>query len=1349
MRQSTEIAHRHFSFACVAILLTGVLLFSSSAWAQATSSSSVSGLVTDQQKAAVPGAEIRLLDASTNQTSVTKTNDAGRFIFVNVNSGSYSLSVMKEGFSTFKTGGLQVTIGEPVTVNAILQVGSTSTTVEVTATAGVELVTTNAAVGTTLSGQTLQDLPNMSRDVSSLAVLQPGTTLSGYTAGAYNDQNTYQIDGGNATDDMAGNVNSYQTNFTGLGGTQTNGPPSANIPTPSESVEEFKVNTFNQTADFNNSIGGQVQIATKRGTNQFHGSAYGFYYATNIGAANTWANDHTPSAGLPYTPIPKNHRDRFGTSLGGPLTPKILGGKTYFFFNYEGYRFPNVGNYEHLVPTPLMKLGVIQVPNAAGAYVPYNLNPTPVTYNGVTYQPAMCGSGLCDPRGIGINPDVQTIWNKYMPNANDYTGSTGDAVNTAGYLSTVRAPLTSNAFVGRVDHDFGDNWKFMSSYRYARIINLTTNQVDIGGFFSGDTLGQPVATAPRPQLPSYFVTGLTGNIRPNLISDFRFSYQREFWQWGDQNAPPQLPGLTGALEIAPGASTSPESTNALIPYNVNTQSIRQRFWDAHDAYMREDLTWIKGKHLVQYGGAYQRNFDYHTRTDNGVGTNNQVVNWVGSTYINWANSPYIPSTVAASSQALYEELYSEVLGLVTQSQVAYTRAGNNLALQPIGSSAYDKSTIPYYDAYINDTWKVKPNLTLSYSLGYTLEMPPTEATGKQDVLVDSADNPVTTQNYIAQRIAAASQGQVYNPTLGFALVGNVGKGLKYPYNPFYGEWSPRASAAWNPTYTDGILGKIVGNGLTVIRGGYSRIWGRLNGVNQVLTPLLGVGLIQAVVCQDPTKAGACAGASGLDPSNAFRIGVDGNSPYLPTASATLSQPFYPGLNGNATASDASVLDPAYKPQRTDNFTFSIQRQITQKTILEVGYIGRIIKNETMQTDLDAVPYMTNLGGQTFAQAYSTMYFALANGTSPGSIAPQPFIENALGGANSATCSTAVGGVKYSSCTGYLAAAQTSLIKGAQVSDLWAAMNKTASWTLGRTMITSPALGTNLAAQAASIEMVNSLGYGNYNALYVSWRARDFHHMTILSNFTWSKALGTSTLAQYNSSYTQEDAYNINASYGPNSFDYKFLYNLVASYKTPWYSGQKGILGHVLGGYTVAPLFTAQSGPPICVGYTAGSQTQAFGQSSSSSINSNTWYGTDCAQPVTPGVTYGNTANQNVAGSNGVGTNNPTGLNIFTDPNAAFQNFRRCILGYDTNCGGYGNLRGLPQWNLDASVAKEIGVWKDGRVGANLNFTFTNVLNHFQPSNPASMTLTSPTLFGRITGQANTPRNMEFGLRIHF
>jgi hypothetical protein len=251
-------------------------------------------------------------------------------------------------------------------------------------------------------------------------------------------------------------------------------------------------------------------------------------------------------------------------------------------------------------------------------------------------------------------------------------------------------------------------------------------------------------------------------------------------------------------------------------------------------------------------------------------------------------------------------------------------------------------------------------------------------------------------------------------------------------------------------------------------------------------------------------------------------------------------------------------------------------------------------------------------------------------------------------------------------------------------------------------------------------------------------------MTVLSNFTYSKALGTATEAQYNSSYTQLDAFNIGANYGPNSFNYKYIYNLAGSYKTPWFSSQKGILGKIAGGWTVAPLFTAQSGAPTCVSWSEGSATgyQAFGESSSTSITS----AAECA--VGTGAAFpGISRYDNNFGGSGVGTNNTTGINAFANPSAVLADFRRCILGYDTSCGGYSNLVGLPTWNLDAAVTKDVSFF-EGKVGATFSFTFTNVLNHFQPSNP-SLSLTSPTSFGKESGQANTPRNAEFGLRIHF
>ncbi len=1318
-------------------LAAGLAMFlgfgETAAWSQATSQASIAGFVSDQQGAAIAGAEVRAVDTTTGGALTTTTNDAGRYVVINVAPGVYTITVTKTGFTVFKIAAQKVDVGTATTVNAVLEIGSTATTVEVTASAGAELQITNAAVGNTLTSKELMSLPNLGRDVSTLAVLQPGTTPGGMTAGAFSDQNVFMLDGGNNSDDMAGNNTSYVTNFTGTGGTQTNGSPSGIVPTPVESIEEFKVSTFNQTADFSGSIGGQIQMATKRGGNQFHGSAYGFYYATNIGAANSWTNNHTPANGLPYTALPKNHRSRFGGSLGGILLPKMLGGKTYFFVNYEGSRFPNVSTYERTVPSALLRAGVIQVADASGKFQAYNLNPTAVTVGGVTYQPAACGSGACDPRGIGLNPVVSQIWNKFMPLPNEFLAQ-GDLYNTQGYLTTIRAPLNTNSYVARIDHDFGERNRLFATYRYSTVANLTTNQVDIGGALSGDTLGTPAAVAPRPQLPSYWVIGLTSTISPSVSNDLRFNYSRNFWQWGSAGDPPQLPGLGGSVEIGG------ESTNALIPYNVNTQSTRQRFWDGQDKTIKDDLTMIKGNHLIQFGGAYQRNFDYHSRTDNGQGINNQIVYQVTSSNTNFGNFAY-PTSVPTNQQSNFNTYYSYVLGLVAQSQVVYTRSGADLQLGPVGASGFDKSVVPTYTLYGSDTWHLKPSVTITYGMSYGLEMPPYEQNGKQVDLVDSDGNQVVASDYLAQRQKAALAGQVYQPVLGFATVRNIGSGLKYPYDPFYGGFSPRVSIAWNPRFSDGFMSKLFGDRKTVLRAGYGRIYGRLNGVNLLLVPLLPPGLLQAVSCPGVSKTGQCLGNNGVDPSTVFRIGVDGNNVPLPSVSQTLPQPYYPGVGGNAGASDVTFLDPKYRPERTDNVTVSLQRELSRSMSLEVGYVGRLIRNELLAQNLDAVPYMTTLGGQTFASAYAQAYSATpATGTLPNGFTAtaQPFFEAALGGASSAYCTG------YANCTSAVIIKNTTALRNTAVSDLWTALYKAPSWTLTRSLISQP-LGAGLASQGYTYIANSSNGFGNYNALFVTYHLRDFHGFTGTSNFTWGRALGLGTTSQATSSNTALDVYNLQNDYGPQSYDIKFIYNAALFYSPKWYRAQKGVIGHVLGGWTFSPLLTAQSGGVLTPGYSEGGCTgcEAFGEVSTTS-SATTSFATN-AQGVAP-YTGGTTTHYNVPGSNGVGTTNPTGINAFADPSAVLGEFRKCILGYDTNCESYA-LRGLPRWNVDLAVQKAVTLWRE-RLGADFSFQFTNVLNHVVMGNP-TLTITTPSTFGRITGTANTPRQMEFGMRLHF
>lgn len=1293
----------------------------------------------------MPGVDIKLTDPSTNITLQTSTNDAGRFIIVNVSPGSYNITFGKAGFSTRKVNKQDVHVDEILSLNAILEVGQITNVVEVTTSPGAELQTVNATVGTTVSGDSLIYLPIFGSDVSSLAIFQPGVSPNGAVAGAMYDQNTFQLDGGNNSNDMDGSMKDYtgsfaHTNFAGSMSANS-APPSGVLPTPPDTIEEFKVSTAGQTADFNGSSGSQISVVTKRGTNQLHGSAYYFYSSSDVGGANGWDFNHTPSGNLGYTPIPITHNNRYGFTVGGPMLPKFWGGKTYFFFGYEGFNFPQSSLVNKSVPTDTLRAGVIQI-NEGGTYVPFNINPGSVTVNGTTYAPAVCGAGACDPRGIGINSLVSQLWSKFMPEPNNL--NLGDAHNVEGFLGQVSLPETSKFLVGRVDHDFGEKWRLMSSYRYFAGNQLTNNQIDIGGALPGDKLGVPTARAPRPQKPEFLVAGLSTTVSPTLTNNFVWSYTKIWWQWASSAAPPQLPGLGGALEIGG------ESAQALIPYNVNNQSVRQRFWDGHDSMYKDDLTKIKGNHVIQFGGNFGRNFDYHARNDNGQGINTSPVYQIGSgTGISYSAANY-PVGLPSSQVSTWKTYYSEVLGIVNQPQVLVTRSGPSLTLNPQGTPMFDKSGIDFYNLYVTDSWHIEPTLTITYGLGYQVEMPPIEQSGKQVELVDSSGTPISLTNYFSTKATQALAGTVYNPIIGFSTIGNVtGASHTYPYHPFYGGISPRAAVAWNPKYSNGMLGKLVGDGKTVIRAGYGQIYSRLNGVGLVLIPLLGVGLGQSISCIGASSTNQCLGTGGVTPTTAFRIGTDGlNAPY-PAISTTLPQPSYPGTNGSAAAGAASVLDPSFRPAATYNYNFSIQRELRPRVLFETGYIGRIITHEWMQRDINAVPTMMTLNGQSYAQAFAGMYIPMC-GLSPTcanntNIPVQPFLEAALGGANSSFCAG------FGSCTAAVVKnpAMQGFITQTQNFQLWNALSHASSWTLGRTIPSSQSAAIPQ-GQVASVNADDSSGSSNFNALYTTFKTLDWHGVTTLSNFTWGRALGTGNESQATSTYTALNPYNVRqGNYGPQFFDYKFTYTQTFLWSEPFFKSQKGVLGHALGGWRIAPIFTALSGAPLGISTLNGNES--FGETQTSGA----FDGAVLGAPFTGGTN----AHYNInipnsptgAGINGNLANGGNNINMFTNPVSVFNEFRPCILGYDTSCGSGGQIRGLSSWNMDMNIAKDFALFRE-RVYATMSFQFVNVFNHVALGDP-NLNISSPGDWGVLgsneNGQLNSPRRLTFSLRAKF
>ena len=211
-----------FPFLFGLLMLLALVVAPVPASAQNVSSGNVIGQVTDQQGAAVPDAEVRLIDVATNTPHTTMTNTDGRYTFNNVPIGSYDLEVRKQGFAMTRVANQAVDVGSVLTLNVTLQVGTAATTIEVQAQAGAELQTTNATVGTTITGAAIDALPNLGRDANAFVVLQPGVSPTGEVGGLPVDASMFQLDGGNNTNDMDGSMSTY-TPSSGYVGTQATG----------------------------------------------------------------------------------------------------------------------------------------------------------------------------------------------------------------------------------------------------------------------------------------------------------------------------------------------------------------------------------------------------------------------------------------------------------------------------------------------------------------------------------------------------------------------------------------------------------------------------------------------------------------------------------------------------------------------------------------------------------------------------------------------------------------------------------------------------------------------------------------------------------------------------------------------------------------------------------------------------------------------------------------------------------------------------------------------------------------------------------------------------------------------
>ena len=398
---------KRFRFGSLFLSALCAVLFSFNAvpaYTQTTSMGTIVGVVTDVSNAVVSGATVTLTDAATAQTRTVTTNDAGRYTFVDLPSGKYDIAVTKTGFVKVSIPAQVVQVGVITTDNVTLKVGAATQTIEVQAT-GVELQTQGMSIGSTMSSLALDNLPSLGRDISTFLTLQPGISPDGSVAGTVVDQSSFQLDGGNNTNDMDGSMSVYTPSFAGdpTGGMANQSAGLAAgatgvMPTPADSVEEFKVD-YGQPDRRLQQLGRRAGASGDQARHEaWHGTVYEYYLDNNF-SANTWENNNSTEFRSPASTTAALAARSAVRSF-----PRCWVGRPTSLPTTRASAGPIPPPSKGLFPRQPCGSGCCTFDGAD-----LQPEPTPVTFNGVTYAPTQCPAGPGGARFHAILEALESI----------------------------------------------------------------------------------------------------------------------------------------------------------------------------------------------------------------------------------------------------------------------------------------------------------------------------------------------------------------------------------------------------------------------------------------------------------------------------------------------------------------------------------------------------------------------------------------------------------------------------------------------------------------------------------------------------------------------------------------------------------------------------------------------------------------------------------------------------------------------------------------------------------------------------------------------------------------------------
>ncbi len=1074
------------------------------ALATAQSTSELNGNVSDSTGASVRGAKITLTDTANGLQRTTTSNGSGLYQFLDVPPGNYQLEASAKGFAPYEASSVTLVVKTPSTLNIQFRVAGVATSVTVEGQAPL-INRTDASLGNTVQEDQIAALPIADRNVAYLLSLQPGVAYLGGAA-----------ETNEATDTRSGAVNgvrSDQSNITldGIGvNDQNNGYAFTSVlNTPPDSVEEFRVTTANSNADSGYSSGGQVSLVTKSGTNAFHGSAYEYNRNTIFSANDPFLKNSQLSSGESNT-APKLLRNVFGVTAGGP----IIKNRLFFFANYEGRRDAEGSSTLRNVPSATLRAGdlVYECQTLSDGSLDTTTCPGG-TVNGVSgVQPGYYALGPSqikgmDPLGIGVNQAVLNLLNQY-PAANELNA--GDGSNTLGFVFSPNVDRSFNTYITRLDYHISSNG---SETLFAR--GELQNFKEPG---PQQFPGQAPATNFLDDSKGITI-GLTSLVTPRLINDFHWGFVRQGQQYGGTSVYPAVL-MNGIDSLVP--FTRP--TTAFVPVNQFSDS----------------LSWTRGNHTFQFGTDFFLIRDNHISYLNSFSDVQTNVVYLNTGGIANDNSPLDPGSngypkVDSNFGPNYDSATGIVMGIFAEGDGIYNYAHNGSAL-PQGQAINRHYAINDYEFFGQDSWRVNRRLTVSYGLRWVLEAPPYETTGYQVAPCIEAYSfgGCSNQNvadWFNRSAALATAGQPANNAgeISFILGGpaNHGPGL---WNWDHKDFSPRIALAWAPDTGGGWVSKILGKkDEFTIRGGYS-----------IMYDHFGVPIVNSFDQNGSfglsTRVGNSAGSVTAATAPRFTCLIPGSSGQscLPPPCASLNNPGclfgpppaggFPNTPSNTLFAINWGLDQSVKTPYTHMFNFSLARQITSHSSLQVAYVGSVGRRLPMQVDMGMPTNLNDPASNTrYFQAATMLSKAAAVGTDVNSIQPIPFWENIFPGWAGANTQNLLTQNSDTCAPGNLPAKPTAT---QNVYEIWTCSPHNETLTLkfldlpAAITLLNPALPNSKLGpyafyhdQFSSLYAWRDIGTSDYNALQVTYNARWGANLQGQFNYTFSKSFDEASAAE--------------------------------------------------------------------------------------------------------------------------------------------------------------------------------------------------------------------------------------------